>query len=378
MIYLDNNATTRLGAAALAAMAECLRQGFANPASSHREGRRARRRLEQAREQVARSLGAVSGLQRRSDRVVFTSGATEANNLALRGLCRRRPGRLLLSALEHPSVWETARALQAEGTELVEVRTLPDGTIDLQHLRDLLVQGPTATLALMAANNETGILQPVPEAAALCSEHGAALHCDAVQAWGKTELDIHALGVSTLAVNAHKLHGPVGVGALVVRQGVELAPLMYGGFQQAGLRPGTESVLLAAGMAAAIGAYQENGPGLRAKMLAQRQQLESVLLPAGAIVHGLHSPRLPHTVNVSLPGCDRQAMLLALDTRGLACSTGSACASGSSEPSPVLTAMGLPDEQVESSLRLSLGADTTDAEIQQASEILLDVAAALR
>jgi cysteine desulfurase len=228
----------------------------------------------------------------------------------------------------------------------------------------------------MLANNETGVLQPVGELAKLCAEHEIPLHTDAVQVAGKLPLDFRQIGASAMTVTAHKFHGPRGIGALVVRHGVQLAPLLHGGFQQAGLRPGTEDVALAIGMFTALELCQKEASQRASRMTALRDRLEAQLLAGDprAVVSGARAPRLPHTSNIAFVGVNRQALLMALDLAGVACSTGSACASGSSEPSPVLRAMGCDDEVVEGALRVSLGATTTAAEVDEgARRILLTV-----
>lgn len=376
MIYLDNNATTRVAAEVAAAMAECLQQGWLNPASSHREGQAARRRLEQARLSIAARL-AVRLDVHPPDRLVLCSGATEANHLAIRGLAAKRPGAIVLSQLEHPSVVGAADQLERAGREVRRVRARPNGQIDLEHLQEMLAP-PVAVVALMWVNNETGVIQPIREAVEQCRRVAAPLHCDAVQAIGKLPLDFRELDVDSMAFNAHKIHGPVGAGALAIRAGVELSALMQGGGQQLGTRPGTESIPLAAGLAAALELWLTDAGQRREHMTRQRESLEQRLQEAGGVIHGLSAPRAPSTICVSFPGIDRQELLMALDFAGVACSTGSACASGSSEPSPVLQAMGLPPEHIESAIRLSLGCDTTDQDIEQGAEAIISVVERLR
>lgn len=372
MIYLDNNATTRMLPRVAEAVSACLDLRLANPASSHRAGQDARRHLERSRETIAHCLGARFD-RHPPDRVVLTSGATEANHLAIRGLAAARAGAVVVSSIEHPSVRGAAEQLAAAGRELKTIAAVADGRIDLADLERLLKQ-PTALVALMLVNNETGVIQPVAEAIERCEACGVPLHCDAVQAVGKLDVDFARLGAATMAVNAHKAHGPVGIGALLIRGGVELPPLMQGGGQQLGTRPGTESAALAAGMAAAFRHYLEHAGSHRTRLRRQRDELERRLAAhPRAVIIGAESERSPQTTNVAFPGLDRQELLMALDLHGVACSTGSACASGSSEPSPVLRAMGLAEEVIESSLRLSLGLDTTDEEIESAATKILEV-----
>jgi cysteine desulfurase len=372
-IYLDHNATTPIDPRAARAMARCRRAAFGNPASQHGFAARARRALEEARKSVARIVGARGGP--RGGRVVFTSGGTEANNLAILGLAAAdKPRRIVISAVEHPSVAGPAEELARRGWQLDRIRVLPEGSIDLAHLSALLAE-PPALVSIMLGNNETGVLQPVRQAAQMCRAAGTLIHCDAVQAVGKIAVDFSELGVDALTLSAHKFHGPRGVGALIVRHGVEPSPLLFGGFQQDGLRPGSEPVELAVGLAAALEAWERHARARLRRMSRLRDRLEALLLAEcpGAVIVGVSAPRLPHTTSVAFPGLDRQALLMALDQAGVACSTGSACASGSSEPSPVLLAMGCPSEVVQGALRLSLGASTKAREVDEAARRIAGV-----
>jgi cysteine desulfurase len=377
-IYLDHNATTPLLPEVVEAMVRVYRAGPANPASQHRPGRRARQAIEDAREAIGRLLGAnVDG--RASDQVVFTSGGTEANNLALAGLGADRSGGIVISAVEHPSVMGPALRLQQQGVSVSRLPVNADGQVLLDALAEQLQSSPRL-VSVMLGNNETGVLQPIAKIAALCRESGVLLHTDAVQAVGKQPLDFRALGVDALSLSAHKFHGPVGIGALIVRHGVTLEPQLRGGFQQAGLRPGTEAVALAIGMRTALEAWQRESREREERLRTLRDRLEQRLLGAcpELVVHGRGTPRLPQTSNIAFGGVNRQALLMALDLAGVACSTGSACASGSSEPSPVLLAMGCSKDLVEASLRFSLGATTTTVEVDQAAERILQIYKDLR
>ena len=366
-IYLDHNATTPVLPAVAQAMAECLAAGYANPASGHGPGRRARQVLEDAREAVAAILGADLG-GRPADRLVFTSGGTEANNLALLGLAGEGPpGEIVVSVIEHSSIGSAAQRLQRHGWLVHRLGVDASGVVRLSELADRLNRR-TRAVAIMLANNETGVLQPAAEAARICRAVGVPLHVDACQAVGKLPVDFAALGAATLSFAAHKFHGPLGIGGLVVRPDIELSPLLSGGFQQGGLRPGTESVVLAVGLYAALEAYWSDAVERTSRLSALRDRLESGLRSAWPhlVVNGGAALRGPQTVNSAFVGHDRQALWMALDLAGVACSTGSACASGSSEPSPVLIAMGCPPEVVGSALRFSLGATTTAAQIDEA------------
>lgn len=371
MIYFDHNSTTPILPEVADAMAAALRAGYANPASQHAFGRRARRALEVAREEIAEILGAkTTGMD--ADQLIFTSGGTEANNLALLGLAGETPGRVVISAIEHPSVVGSAELLARRGWQVDRLPVTHDGVIDLNHARELVSTKPLL-LSAMLANNETGVLQPVAELAKLLAEQNIPLHTDAVQVAGKLPLHFRDLGASAMTITAHKFHGPRGIGALLVRHGVKLNPQLHGGFQQAGLRPGTEDVALAIGMVTALRLWQREAIPRATRMAQLRDRLEAALVAGDAhvVINGASAPRLPHTTNIAFVGLNRQVLVMALDLAGVACSTGSACASGSSEPSPVLLAMGCSEGVVEGSLRLSLGASTTLADVDDAARRIL-------
>jgi cysteine desulfurase len=377
-IYLDHNATAPLLPEVAAAMAECYAAGHANPASQHFAGRRARQIVEDCREAIGRLLGAdVDSLE--ADRLIFTSGGTEANNLALAGLCTAKLAGLAISTIEHPSIVGPAERMEQHGYRLQRLSVTPAGVADLEHLSEIL-RTPPQLLSLMLGNNETGVLQPVREIAEQCARAGVLLHTDAVQVVGKLPVDFRDLGVAAMSLSAHKFHGPVGIGALLVRQGVELSPLLVGGHQQSGLRPGTEAVALIVGLRTALECWHDEQSERLERMTGLRNQFEQQLRAecSEIVVHGADSPRLPHTSNVSFAGVERQALVMALDLAGIACSTGSACASGSSEPSPVLVAMGLPEGEISSALRFSLGARTTTAEVAESSTLISQIYKDLR
>jgi cysteine desulfurase len=383
-IYLDHNATTPILPAAADAVREASLRYGANPASQHELGRQARRALEAARARLAELLGAAP-----DDRVVFTSGGTEANNLAISGLAQRAgssptpaspaPDHIIISGLEHPSVARAAEHLERQGGRVDRLLAGLTGVVRVEDLPKLL-RPETRLVSVMLASNDTGVIQPVAEIAAICRQRGVVCHTDAVQAVAKISVSFRALGVDALTLAAHKFHGPMGIGALIVRQGVELSPALWGGFQQAGLRPGTECVALARGMLAALEAWAREADARSVHMRALRDRLEQSLLAGDerAVALGGAAERLPHTSNIAFVGLDRQAVAMALDLAGVACSTGSACASGSSEPSPALLAMGLSDEQISASLRFSLGVFTTAAEVDEAARRILSVVKRLR
>lgn len=370
MIYLDHNATTPLSPRAAEAMADCWRGLPCNPSSQHAAGRRARRLLEDAREGLAELLGAkLHGPT--PDRLIFTSGGSEANNLALFGIAAATEvaisAHAIVSAIEHPSVLGPAAQLARSGWVVDYLPANADGVVVVEHLPELL-RPQTRFVALMLANNETGVIQRVAEAAEVCHRVGVPLHVDAVQAVGKLKVDFRRLGAASMAVAAHKFNGPVGIGALVLRHGVALVPRFFGGVQEDGLRPGTQAVALAVGMHAALAEWHATQQSRQGRLTAMRERFESSLreeIP-GLVVHGAGASRLPHTSCIALAGVERQAMHLALDRAGVAASTGSACASGASQASSTLRAMGVPQELVAASLRFSFGPDNTEDEVREA------------
>ena len=377
-LNLDNAATTPIDPEVLAAMRETWLNVAGNPASQHTLGRQARHFLDEARDGVARLLGArVDRFD--ADRLVLTSGGTEANNLALRGLAGRPPGRIIVSSIEHPSIAQLVTPLSAAGFTVERLAVDRNGQIDLNDAERHIVSG-TRLVSVMLGNNETGVLQPVPVIARLCRERGVLFHTDAVQAVGKLPVDFHQLGVDALTVTPHKFHGPLGIGGLLVRAGLALEPSLFGGSQQLGLRPGTESVALTVGFHRALQQATVELAERSLRIASLRQKLETTLLEncPEVTIQGAAVARLPHVSNVAFPGLDRQSLLMALDMAGVACSTGSTCASGSSEPSPVLQAMGLDDAIVRSALRFSLSARTTDDEITQALERIVNTCNDLR
>lgn len=376
-IYLDHNATSPLDPRVAATMTRVMGEALANPASQHEPGRLARRRLEAARDRIAESLGATTGGMRPA-RLVLTSGGTEANNLAIRGLAlakaanNRPPHQVVISSIEHPSVAAAAAELGRAGWQVDHLPVGINGRVDTEALPRLLSPA-TRLVSVMLGNNETGVLQPVAELAAICRRHGVAIHTDAAQAVGKIDVQFSELGVTALTLTAHKLHGPLGIGGLLLSHDAQVEPCFFGGFQQGGLRPGTESVVLAEGLRKAIDLWRSEGANRTKRMAELRDRLEQRIsgeIP-NAIVVGGASERLPHTSNLAFPGLDRQALVMALDQAGVAVSTGSACASGSPEPSAVLLAMGCSEAVIRSSIRLSLGANTTSAEMEEGTRRIL-------
>ena len=377
-IYLDHNSTTPVLPEVVDAMKPFFATSFGNAASVHRFGQQARRALEQARDTVRQCLHATAA------EVIFTSGATEANNLALFGCIDHSPGPIAVSMIEHPSVQEPTAELVRRGYKLLEIPVTPAGVADVVDWQQLLARldEPLQLAVLMLANNETGAIQPVEELAAIVRSHTprCPFHCDAAQAAGKIPIDFHNLGASTLSLSGHKFNGPKGVGVLILRKGTRLRPLFYGGHQQGGKRPGTEPVHLAVGLAKAL----EIACREMESRLAQVRQLRCRLLDqlkrlaSPVFVNGPEEGGLPHTLNVSFPGCRAEVLLIRLDLSGVACSAGSACSSGSLLPSPVLKAMKVPEDRLNSAIRLSLSHLNTVEEIDEAAKRIAAAVSHLR
>ena len=367
-IYLDHNATTPVDPRVLEAMLPVLREGFGNPSSLHWYGQQARALLDEARAQVARLIGATPS------EIVFTASGTEADNMALRGAAgaAREPRRKVVhTAVEHHAVVNTAKALAEEGYPVEVVKVGADGVVDLDDLRAKLDE-QTAVVAVMRANNETGVIQPVEEIARIAHARGAIVHCDGVQAAGKIRVDVRALDVDTLALSAHKFYGPKGVGMLYVKRGTRLRPWARGGSQERNRRAGTENVAGIVGLGRAAALAMEDLAAEVPRVGALRDRLEALLLAIPGARRNGDGPRVPNTANVSFEGIEAESLLMALDLAGIAVSTGAACAAGAVEPSHVLRGMGLPMERVQGSIRLSLGRSTTAAAIDRAAAAIAE------
>jgi len=373
-IYLDYNASTPVDPRVLEAMLPGLTDGFGNPSSLHWFGQQARAALDQARGEVAAVIGSTPG------EIVFTGSGTEADNIALRGVAAaaREPRRkIVYSAIEHHAVLNTAKLLGEAGFPLAMVRVGQDGLVDLADL-EAKVDEQTALVAVMLANNETGVVQPVAEVARIAHAKGALVHCDGVQAVGKIPLNVGSLGADLLALSAHKIYGPKGVGALFVKRGTRLTALLRGGSQERNRRAGTENVAGVAGLGRAAALVREELASERERLAKLRDRLEARLLEIPGARRNGEGPRVPGTSNVSFEGIEAESLLMALDLMGLAVSTGAACAAGAVEPSHVLRGMGLPMERVQGSLRFSLGRATTAEQVERAAGLVTEAVAKQR
>jgi cysteine desulfurase len=378
-VYLDYNATTPVEPEVLDAMLPYFSAEFGNASSIHTFGQKARAAVETAREQVAALIGA------RPQEIFFTSGGTESDNHAIFGIvgssatpAGRRP-HVITSFTEHEAVLNACQALEKQNIDVTYLPVDQDGLIDLEHLRGA-VRPETVLITIMHANNELGTVQPIEQIGGIAEDADVYFHTDAVQSAGKIPIDVNQFQLDMLSLSGHKLYAPKGIGALYVRGGTRLKQLLYGGHHQRGMRPGTENVagIVGFGKAAEIARHSLANDAKRLSGL--RNQLEHGLLhrvPHSRINAG-RAPRTPNTANLVFPGVEGEALLIALDLKGLACSTGAACSSGAVEPSHVLTAIGLPAEEARASLRFSLGRHTTQAEIDFALTVVPSVVAQLR
>jgi cysteine desulfurase len=374
-IYLDNSATTRVDELVIESMLPCFRENFGNASSVHIFGQEARAIVEKARRSVAELLGIDTR------EIVFTSGGTESDNAALWGIFRSgyRPGNhIITTKIEHPAILATCKALESAGAEITYVPVDSSGRVDPDAIRQA-IRETTLLISVMHANNETGVIQPIEEISKSAKQHGILLHTDAVQSIGKIPTDVRALGVDLLSVSGHKIHGPKGVGVLYIRKGTRITPFMTGGSHERKRRAGTENVPAIAGIGTAARLARERLSEMQTRIADLRDRLESQVTTriAGARING-QSPRLPNISNLSFERLEGEAAVIALDLEGVAISTGSACSSGSLEPSHVLTAMGLRPEVVQSSLRFSLSYHSTEQEIDRAIQILETVIQRLR
>src|SRR5437763_12182591 len=367
-IYLDHAATTPVREEVFEAMKPFYGPRFGNPSSTHRWGREARAALDEARERVGRCLGA------RPDEICFTSGGTEADNLAILGAWRalKAKGRkaVVTTPIEHKAILGAVHQAAHEGAEERFVAMTAEGTADTSSF-DRVMDDDVAVCSVMWVNNEIGTIQPVPEFAAKAKVHGALFHTDAVQAFGKISIDAQKQQFDFLTISGHKFGAPKGIGALFIRRGIHLEPLMHGGSQDRGRRPGTENVAAAVGLARAAELTLAECEAHCARIMKLREKLEAGILAKvpDAVIHGRGAKRAPHIVNVSVPGTDSESLLMALDLRGIAASGGSACQSGSVTPSHVLSALGVRPDLASAAIRMSLGTLTTDRCVDRVIEV---------
>jgi cysteine desulfurase len=381
-VYLDFNATTPVEPAVLDAMLPYFSAEFGNAASIHTPGQKARAAVETAREQVATLIGA------RPQEIVFTSGGTESDNHAIFGVVaqpllavssNKIDKHVITTAIEHEAVLNACQALEKQGVRVTYLSTDRDGLISLNELRRA-IKPETVLITIMHANNELGTVQPLEEIGRIAAESDVYFHSDAVQSAGKLPIGVKALQVDLLSISGHKLYAPKGIGALYIRGGTRVRQLLYGGHHQRGFRPGTENVAGIVGLGKAAEIARQSLAGDARRLSDLRDELESGLLSRvpHSRVNGGGAPRTPNTTNLVFPGVEGEALLIALDLKGLACSTGAACSSGAVEPSHVLTAIGLPPEEARASLRFSLGRHTTAADIEFALNIVPTAVAQLR
>jgi cysteine desulfurase len=367
-IYLDHAATTPVRPEVLAAMQPFFDSRFGNPSSAHRWGREARTALDEARERIAACLGA------NADEVCITTGGTEGDNLAVLGAWRvqKNHGRnaVVTSPVEHKAVLQAVHQASKEGADERMLTMDATGTVTMDSAREL-VRTDTALCSVMWVNNEIGTIQPIEELAAHSKSQGAIFHTDAVQAFGKVEIDARKTPFDFLSISGHKIGAPKGIGAMYIRRGTAIEPLFFGGSQDRGRRPGTENVAFAVGLATACEMTLAEHDHESRRLEAMRDRLQAAILAKlpDAVIHGRDGKRAPHVLSVSVPGTDSESMLMALDLKGIACSGGSACQSGSINPSHVLAAMGVRADIAGAAVRMSIGCLTTDACIDRVAEV---------
>jgi cysteine desulfurase len=375
VIYLDHNATTPTRPEVFEAMCPFLRERWGNPSSSYGFGAKLKAEVEAARRAVAQLVNASAS------EVVFTSSATEADNTAINAALSAQPGKrhVITSAVEHSAVLNPCAFLESQGVRITRLPVDVDGLLDLAAL-DAAFADDTALVSLMWANNETGVLFPVTEIAARCRARGVPLHCDAVQAAGKLPIDLKALSIDYLALSAHKLGGPKGVGALIVRKGAPFVPMLHGGHQERGRRGGTENVagLVGFGRAAEMARVEVASYAARVAPLRDRLEAELLARVAGAERNGHATERLANTTSITFPGVEAEALLLLLDQAGICASAGSACLADSDEPSHVIRVMKPQSAAARQMIRFSLGQETTQAEVDAAVAAVTSAVARLR
>ncbi len=374
-IYLDNNATTQVAPEVIEAMLPFFSEHFGNPSSIHWFGGHVKKYVETAREQVAQLLGASP------EEIIFTSCGSESDNLALKGFCgvHGSSSRIIISNVEHPAVRNTARYLQDRGALLTELEVDSDGNLRIDQFDSVPVDNNTI-VSLMWANNETGVIFPISELATKVKEKGGFFHTDAVQAVGKIPVDVRNIPIDMLSLSGHKIHAPKGIGAIYIRKGLKLEPLLHGGHQESGMRAGTENVPYIVGLGKACELALKHMDEENTRVRAMRDRLERELLKrcAGAKLNGNREMRLPNTANISFEFIEGEAILLHLDENGIAASSGSACTTGSLEPSHVMRAMGLPYTFAHSSTRFSLSRYNKEEHVDKVIEVMPGIVDNLR
>ena len=375
-IYLDNAATTAVSPEVLQEMLPWFTEHYGNPSSIHATGRDARKAIENARRQVAAAIGA------NPQEIYFTAGGSESDNWAIKGAAfanRKKGNHIITTAIEHHAVLHTCGWLEKQGFEVTYLPVDRDGRVTPEQV-EAAITDRTILITVMAANNEIGTLEPIAEIGKIAKAHKVLFHTDAVQAVGAIPLNVQALNVDMLSMSGHKFHGPKGIGALYIRRGVRIDTLIHGGAQERGQRAGTENLAGIVGIGKAIELATENLPEKAAKLSAMRDRLIDGILERipDVRVNGPREGRLPNNANVSVRYIEGESMLLKLDLAGIAASSGSACTSGSLDPSHVLLAIGLPHEVAHGSLRMTLGSDTTDADIDRVLEVLPEIVSGLR
>lgn len=373
-VYLDHNATTPLDPKVYEAIRPYFTEVFGNASSPHHYGRTAKQALEESRETVARVLGVAP------EEVVFTSGGTESDNLAIRGIAyHRKRGHIITSSIEHHAILRTCNALEIDGFAVTYLPVDSQGRVDPDDVRKS-IRKDTILISVMFGNNETGVIEPVAEIGHVAQEYGIPFHCDAVQAFGKTIVDVGVLQADLLSLSSHKIYGPTGIGALFVKKGVQLCPILTGGHHEGGLRAGTENIPGVVGFAHALRIAIEEMDAYKIRVCSLRNKLEAGLLNNidQVEIHSSKADRLPHTSSIGFASVEAESILLHLDLKGVAASSGSACTTGEPEPSHVLLAMGVSPELAQGTVRISLGRENTDQEVEYTIEVLKDTIRQLR
>lgn len=375
MIYLDNNATTPLDSAASEKMSQFIKEHFGNPSSLYPIGRKVKEIITEAREVIAKAIGAVR------TEIIFTSSGTESDNFAIRGVLDALPEKneIITSAIEHPAVMNTADYLEKKGVKVTYVPVDEYGTVDLDFLKKAITP-QTALISIMLANNELGTIQPIEKINQIAKDRGVLVHTDAVQAFGKIDINVNKLEVDLLSISAHKIYGPKGVGALYIRKGTDIWPLIYGGYQEREMRAGTENTIGIVGFGEAVRVMTERRGKDKKRIAKLAEQLKKGIeekIPKVKF-NGHHTNRMKGTLNFSFYGLEAEAILLALATKEIYVSTGSACSEGAEEVSHVLEAIGLRPEVARSSIRMSLGRYNTEEDVRAVLEELPEIVKKLR